>query len=150
MGRADRDGCTPPEAAAVALAALAGLEAAHERGVVHGAVKPGNLLLSDAGVLQVTDLGTAGVVGGDRTLATRQRTVVGTPEYLAPEQARGGLCPATDVYAVGTVLYALLAGRLPFPDDTDPVTVLAMRPLPRGRPRCASWQPRSPRTSATR
>jgi serine/threonine-protein kinase len=134
-GRLDRDGCTPPSAAAVALAVLAGLEAAHERGVVHGAVKPGNLLQSDAGVLQVTDLGTAGVVGGDRTLATRQRTIVGTPQYLAPEQARGGgLSPATDVYAVGMVLYALLAGRLPFPDDTDPVTVLARRAFERPTP----------------
>jgi len=133
--RVDRDGCTPLAAAAVALAALAGLEAAHERGVVHGAVKPGNLLLSDAGVLHVTDLGTAGVVGGDRTLATRQGRIVGAPEYLAPEQARGGgLSPATDVYAVGTVLYALLAGTLPFPDDAAPVAVLSRRAFERPTP----------------
>jgi serine/threonine-protein kinase len=82
-------------------------------------------MFSGRGVLKVTDFGIAKVVGGAATVATRAGDVLGTPAYMAPEQAMGAdLTPATDVYAVGTVLYQLLSGRLPFPEDTNPITML--------------------------
>ena len=110
---------------AILLALCAGLDHAHEHGVLHRDVKPENLMFSGRGTLKVTDLGIAKVIGGSATLATRAGEVLGTPAYIAPEQARGDeLTPATDVYAAGTLFYWLLAGRLPFPVDTDPATIL--------------------------
>ncbi len=110
---------------AILLALCAGLDHAHEHGVLHRDVKPENLMFSGRGTLKVTDLGIAKVIGGSATLATRAGEVLGTPAYIAPEQARGDeLTPATDVYAAGTLFYWLLAGRLPFPVDSDPATML--------------------------
>ncbi|MFI1913608.1 serine/threonine-protein kinase [Nocardia sp. NPDC020380] len=118
-------GFDAPAAVAVALSAAAGLDAAHRRGVLHRAVKPGNLLFAANGTLKLTDLGIAEIVGGDETPATRAGEIVGTPAYLAPEQLLGlPLSPATDVYALVTMLYQLLAGVLPFPPGTDPLDVL--------------------------
>ncbi len=82
-------GFSPPAACATVLAASAGLQAAHEKNVLHRDVKPENLMFSSDGVLKVTDFGIAKVVGGDSTLATRAGEVLGTPAYIAPEQARG-------------------------------------------------------------
>ena len=110
---------------AILLALCTGLDHAHEHGVLHRDVKPENLMFSGRGTLKVTDLGIAKVIGGSATLATRAGEVLGTPAYIAPEQARGDqLTPATDVYAAGTLFYWLLAGRLPFPVDSDPATIL--------------------------
>jgi Protein kinase domain len=119
------EGFTPPAACATVLAASAGLQAAHEKNVLHRDVKPENLMFSSEGVLKVTDFGIAKVIGGDSTLATRAGEVLGTPAYIAPEQARGGpLSPATDVYALATMLYELLSGQLPFPEDADAMALL--------------------------
>jgi serine/threonine-protein kinase len=118
-------GFTPPAACATVLAAAAGLHAAHQKSVLHRDVKPENLMFSGAGVLKVTDFGIAKVVGGEATLATRAGEVVGTPAYIAPEQARGAaLSAATDVYALATVLYELLSGQLPFADEGDAMALL--------------------------
>ncbi|HEX4777654.1 MAG TPA: kelch repeat-containing protein [Acidimicrobiia bacterium] len=118
-------GFTPDVSCAILLAVCAGLHHAHQHGVLHRDVKPENLMFSGEGTLKVTDLGIAKVVGGSSTLATRAGEVLGTPAYIAPEQARGhDLTPATDVYQAGTLLYELLAGRLPFPADSDPATIL--------------------------
>ncbi len=107
------------------LATIAGLQAAHEHQILHRDVKPENLMFSATGALKVTDFGIAKVVGGEDTLATRAGEVVGTPAYIAPEQARGGdLSPATDVYAVATMFYELLSGQLPFDDDADAMALL--------------------------
>ena len=123
--RFSTDGFTQPAAAAAVLAAIAGLQAAHEHQILHRDVKPENLMFSATGALKVTDFGIAKVVGGDGTLATRAGEVVGTPAYIAPEQARGGeLSPATDVYAVATMFYELLSGQLPFADDADAMALL--------------------------
>jgi Protein kinase domain len=118
-------GFTPPAACATVLAASAGLQAAHEKKVLHRDVKPENLMFSSEGVLKVTDFGIAKVVGGDSTLATRAGEVLGTPAYIAPEQARGApLSPATDVYALATMLYELVSGQLPFPEEADAMALL--------------------------
>jgi hypothetical protein len=118
-------GFTPDVSCAILLAVCAGLHHAHQHGILHRDVKPENLMFSGTGALKVTDLGIAKVIGGSSTLATRHGEILGTPAYIAPEQAQGyELTPATDVYAAGTLLYELLAGRLPFPADTDPATLL--------------------------
>jgi non-specific serine/threonine protein kinase len=118
-------GFTPDVSCAILLAVCAGLHHAHQHGVLHRDIKPENLMFSGEGTLKVTDLGIAKVVGGASTLATRAGEVLGTPAYIAPEQARGGdLSPATDVYQAGTLLYELLAGTLPFPVDSDAATTL--------------------------
>ena len=118
-------GFTSDVSCAILLALCAGLHHAHQHGVLHRDIKPENLMFSGEGTLKVTDLGIAKVVGGSATLATRAGEVLGTPAYIAPEQARGAeLTAATDVYQAGTVLYELLSGRLPFPVDSDAATTL--------------------------
>jgi serine/threonine-protein kinase len=118
-------GFTAPHAVAVSLACLSGLSAAHRRGVLHRDVKPENMLFTASGVLKVADFGIAKVLGGPGTVVTRRGDVIGTPAYIAPEQVRGGdLSPATDVYAVATMLYELLTGVLPFPDVEEDMALL--------------------------
>ena len=123
--RADEEGFTAPSAVAVALACAAGLTAAHDRGVLHRDIKPENMLYTSSGVVKVTDFGIAKVSGGAETAVTRVGDVLGTAAYIAPEQVTGGvLSPATDVYGLATMLYELLAGDLPFPDDGDVLSVM--------------------------
>ncbi|HET9076512.1 MAG TPA: kelch repeat-containing protein, partial [Acidimicrobiales bacterium] len=110
---------------AVGLASCSALHYAHQHGVLHRDVKPENLMFSSEAVLKITDFGIAKVLGGSVTVATRAGDVLGTPAYMAPEQAQGGaLSPATDVYSLGTVLYELFSGRLPFPEETNPLATL--------------------------
>ncbi|MBI2169698.1 MAG: serine/threonine protein kinase [Actinobacteria bacterium] len=111
-------GMTVETAGAVALAALAGLHHAHARGVLHRDVKPENLLFSADGVLKLTDFGIAQVLGGGETLATRKGEILGTPAYIAPEQALGAdLGPPVDVFATGVMAYEMLSGVLPYALD---------------------------------
>ncbi len=101
----------------IALAVADGLSFAHERGLVHRDVKPQNVLLSENGRVKVTDFGIARSLDVDRGV-TQTGTVVGTGEYLAPEQANGGtVSAATDVYSLGVVLWEMLTGRVPFEGD---------------------------------
>jgi PAS domain S-box-containing protein len=103
------------EAAARLVATLAeAAHAAHERGVIHRDLKPANVLLTDDGQLKIIDFGIAALVHPGALLTSE---VVGTPAYMAPEQAAGKqhkLGPAMDIYALGAVLYELLTGRPPF------------------------------------
>ncbi len=89
---------------------------AHERGVLHRDLKPGNILLDESGEPHVTDFGLAKLTEQD-TQGTMSGAIMGTPAYMAPEQAAGntrGITTASDVYALGAVLYELVAGRRPF------------------------------------
>jgi serine/threonine protein kinase len=107
---------TPAQAAAcIAKVALA-MQFAHERGIIHRDLKPSNILLTEDGIPKVTDFGLAKRLDDD-THRTQTGTVIGTPDYMPPEQAEGKvreLGPAADVYALGCVLYELLAGQPPF------------------------------------
>jgi hypothetical protein len=95
----------------------AALAAAHARGLVHRDVKPGNVLLSPTGA-KVVDFGIAAVAGA-RADSPSDGTLWGTPAYLAPERLAGGeVVPASDVYALGLILYRLLADAMPWPMDT--------------------------------
>lgn len=110
---------------AVVMAMCAGLHYAHQRGVLHRDVKPENLLFSGDQVLKITDFGIAKVVGGSETLATRGGEILGTPAYMAPEQAEGReLGPAADVYAAGVMLYELLSGHLPYSEDGGALAIV--------------------------
>src|SRR5213079_3209398 len=103
----------PDEAVALTLQACAGLETAHEAGLVHRDVKPQNLLVTPGGTVKIADFGIARSLDG--THLTQAGTVLGTAGYLAPEQAAGEtVTAAADVYALGAVLYELLTGRPPY------------------------------------
>jgi serine/threonine protein kinase len=139
------EGMTAEEACAVVLATCAALHHAHLKGVLHRDIKPDNLMFSAEGVLKVTDFGIAKMLGGAATMATRAGYVLGTPAYIAPEQAEGGeLSPATDVYATATVLYELLSGRLPYSEEGGPAAVLYRHVHQDPRP-LADAAPRLPR-----
>ncbi|MBX6358219.1 MAG: serine/threonine protein kinase, partial [Micromonosporaceae bacterium] len=115
LGRVGR--LTPGRTMALVAQAADALHAAHEKGIVHRDVKPGNLLVRPNGTLVLTDFGIArSAQVGQLTAAG---TVLGTASYVSPEQAAGGVAtPASDVYALGVVAYQCLAGRRPFEGDT--------------------------------
>lgn len=105
------------EALAIARQILAGLQAAHDRGLVHRDVKPQNVLFAADGSVKVADFGIARALAAPALTAAGE--AIGTASYLSPEQARGEpVGPASDVYSAGVVLYEMLAGRPPFTGDT--------------------------------
>jgi eukaryotic-like serine/threonine-protein kinase len=113
-----REGPLPErEAIELALQIARALGFAHEQGLVHRDVKPQNVLLNDGGQAKVTDFGIARSVDVQGGL-TQTGTVMGTSDYIAPEQARGSRADAqSDIYSLGAVLYELLTGEVPFPGD---------------------------------
>jgi serine/threonine protein kinase len=118
----------PLRRAAELVAELAeGMAHAHERGVVHRDLKPGNVLLAPEGTPKVTDFGLAKVTAEAGRGQTHSGAVVGTARYMAPEQARGGskeVGPGADVWALGAILYELLVGRPPFVGEGDLETLV--------------------------
>jgi serine/threonine-protein kinase len=136
------DGPLPPRrAAAILLPVCRAIAEAHRRGVLHRDLKPSNILIDTEGQPHVTDFGLAKRFrsGPGQALAgslTHSGAILGTPSYMAPEQAagrRGEIGPASDVYSLGTILYHMLTGRPPFqaasPVDTL-LMVLEQDPLP--------------------
>ncbi len=110
-------GLDVPEAREVLAQVAAGVAAAHAAGVVHRDLKPQNVLLGRDGVVKVIDFGLAKTTYTAGMTATGM--ILGTPEYMAPEQIRGGRADArTDVYALGAMSYFALCGRPPFEGDT--------------------------------
>ena len=104
-----------PQADAIAYAqqALQALDFAHRRGVIHRDVKPHNMMINDEGVLKMTDFGIARAA--NMSEMTEVGSIVGTAQYLSPEQARGQTVgPQSDIYSMGIVLYEMLTGELPF------------------------------------
>ncbi|HEV7489352.1 MAG TPA: protein kinase [Rhodanobacteraceae bacterium] len=130
----DTKGHLPPEDAIRIVRQLAlGLSAAHQRGVVHRDLKPANVLISEDGEARITDFGVARSAGS--TGITVSGVIIGTPEYLSPEQARADPVDGrSDLYALGLIFFEMLTGTLPFRGGT-PAEMLAQRivrdpPLP--------------------
>jgi serine/threonine-protein kinase len=97
---------------------LAGIEHAHELGILHRDIKPANVMLTTAGAVKVTDFGIARILGAARM--TRQGNIVGTLEYIAPERIKGEDHDArSDIYSLGAMLYETLSGHLPFERDNE-------------------------------
>jgi serine/threonine protein kinase len=123
--RLAREGPLPPrEASRIATQVAEALEEAHRAGIVHRDVKPGNVMLTPAGDVKVMDFGIAAAAWAERV--TTSGLVLGTPSYLAPEQAKSEkTTPASDVYALGAMLYEMVAGRPPFVAESPVALALA-------------------------
>ena len=141
--RLDRGPLPIDDALRIATQLAEGLHTAHGRQVVHRDLKPSNVLLDQDGNAHISDFGVALSLGASGL--SRGGVVVGTPDYLSPEQARGGAVDGrSDLYALGLVLYEMLAGRLPFSAGT-PAEMQAQRlrgqptPVRRLRPDCPRW-----------
>ncbi|HVS34426.1 MAG TPA: serine/threonine-protein kinase, partial [Gemmataceae bacterium] len=134
---------TPQEAASLVETLALALQAAHEKGVVHRDLKPGNVLLAEDGTPKVVDFGLAKRM--DAEGQTQSGAVMGTPSYMAPEQAAGKVKevgPAADVYALGAILYECLTGRPPFKGPTTLETLAQVLSDDPVRPR--QLQPTTP------
>lgn len=114
----------PQQAADIVAQAADAIAAAHAMGIIHRDVKPANLLVMPDVTVKITDFGIARA--GDSATITRTGQVIGTPHYISPEQAEGkAATPASDIYALGVVLYECLAGERPFNRDTPIQVALA-------------------------
>lgn len=110
------DGQLPAERAiSIAAQVLGGLAAAHELGIVHRDIKPANLLVGGDDTTKIVDFGLASVSQSDRSRLTRSGILIGTPEYISPEQINGEPVDArSDLYSLGCVLYRMISGREPY------------------------------------
>jgi serine/threonine protein kinase len=118
---ASRESLPPQAAVDLLLTLIPAIEHAHDKGIVHRDLKPANVLFSEDGAAKIVDFGLAKVLAEDASHQTRTGAVLGSPSYMAPEQAAGKTShvgPATDVYALGAILYELLAGRPPFSGES--------------------------------
>ena len=140
------------EAAALVETLARAVAHAHKKGVVHRDLKPTNVLYTGEGELKVVDFGLAKQLDGTNpdpaAAKTQTGAILGTPAYMAPEQATGkGIGPATDVYALGAILYEALTGVPPFPSENTLETLFkVVRESRRGRVNCdpgyhATWKP---------
>jgi len=110
----------------IGMAIASALDAAHDSGIVHRDIKPGNILLTPAGRVMLADFGIAKAVNTTESDLTNQNIMMGTAKYLSPEQVRGKpLDGRADIYSLGLVLYECLVGRVPFIGESDVDTALA-------------------------
>lgn len=143
--RVSRGPLPEEEALGITKQVLRGLSALHGLGIVHRDVKPGNVLLTPSGVAKLADFGLALDTESDETRATQTGGLLGTVEYLAPEQAVGGEVDGrADLYAVGVMLFEMVTGEVPFRRGTSIATVLAhlnekARELRQVRPSTPRW-----------
>ena len=115
---------SPREAAMLTKKIAQAIQSAHDRGIVHRDLKPGNVLLDQRGEPRITDFGLAKRMTGEGDL-TATGTVLGTPNYMSPEQAAGkGIGPTSDVYSMGAILFAMLTGRAPFEGASQVETMI--------------------------
>jgi len=120
----DRGHLDVEQAVDIVTQSCRGLDYAHRNGVVHRDVKPGNLLVSESGVVKLADFGIARATG--QSSITQVGSVLGTAAYLSPEQARGEEAgPQADLYSLGVVTYQLLSGRLPY--EANSLSELALK-----------------------
>ncbi|MGI9049715.1 MAG: protein kinase domain-containing protein [Rubrobacteraceae bacterium] len=125
------------EAADVAIHIAAALGAAHGGGVIHRDIKPHNILLTDSGEVKVVDFGIARAVS--QASMTGTSFILGTAHYLSPEQAKGEPTgPASDLYALGVVLYEMLTGVAPYEAESPIAVALKHVPAPPASPRAAN------------
>ena len=134
MGKPQSERWAAEAARTIALA----VEHAHQQGIVHRDLKPSNILIG-TGVLKVADFGLAKFLDNDLHL-TRSGESLGTPSYMAPEQASGVSSARVDVYAIGAILYEMLTGRPPFTAETPAETLVQVRTARRD----CSWTDPSP------
>lgn len=111
------------DAEQIIIGVLNALEYSHRMGIIHRDIKPGNIMISDQGVVKVMDFGIARALDDSSATMTQSQGVVGTAQYLSPEQARGeNVDMRSDLYSAGCVLYEILTGRPPFTGDS-PVAI---------------------------
>ena len=115
----DGDAVPIPEAVEITTGVLDALEYSHRAGIVHRDIKPGNIMLTSTGAVKVMDFGIARAMEDSSATVTQTHAVVGTAQYLSPEQARGEVVDArSDLYSTGCLLYELLTGQPPFTGDS--------------------------------
>src|SRR5699024_5013167 len=124
----------PERALELAAGVLDALSYSHRAGIVHRDIKPANVMLTPAGDVKVMDFGIARAVADTSSTMTQTAAVIGTAQYLSPEQARGETVDArSDIYSAGCLLYELLTGRPPFVGDS-PVSVAYQHVREEARP----------------
>ena len=149
----EQAGALPPERAAeIARQTAEALAVAHDMGIVHRDLKPDNIMIAKTrdgdDLVKVVDFGIAKAAGNEAQKVTKTGLVVGTPEYMSPEQLAGdALDGRSDIYSLGLVTFNMLTGMLPFPGESaqesmimrltdQPKPLAEMRPDIAGRPTC--------------
>ena len=116
-----RDGgpLSPDEAATTLIPVCEALQVSHDAGIIHRDIKPANIMITNTGVVKIMDFGIARALDDATSAMTQTSAVIGTAQYLSPEQARGKPVDGrSDIYSLGCVIYEMLTGRPPFEGDT--------------------------------